>query len=80
VWVPLLAFLVARHLGLPAIESTVFVTFFALPTAPTSYVLTRQMGGDGYLMVGVITRQTLLSALTLSLTIGLLATAAGSAG
>jgi malonate transporter and related proteins len=80
VLVPLLAYVVARQLGLPAIESTVLVTFFALPTAPTSYVLTRQMGGDGHLMAGVITLQTLLSALTLSLTIGLLTMATGPAG
>lgn len=70
---PTLAFAVAALLGLPAIESAVLVVFFALPTAPTSYVLTRQMGGDGHLMAGVITLQTLLSALTLSLAIGVLA-------
>ncbi len=37
--VPLLAFGVARVLGLPDMETTILVLFFALPTAPTAYVL-----------------------------------------
>jgi predicted permease len=59
---PALAFLVARVLGLPAMESSILVLFFALPTAPTAYVLTRQLGGDSHLMAGIITLQTLLAA------------------
>jgi len=59
---PVLAFLVARVLGLPAMESSILVLFFALPTAPTAYVLTRQLGGDSHLMAGIITLQTLLAA------------------
>lgn len=64
---PLLAWLVARTLQLPALESSVLVLFFALPTAPTAYVLTRQLGGDSQLMAGIITLQTLLAALSLPL-------------
>ncbi len=64
---PLLAFGVARLCGLPALESSVLILFFALPTAPTSYVLTTQLGGDGHLMAGIITLQTLLAAGTLLL-------------
>ncbi len=59
---PALAFAVARVLGLPAMESGILVLFFALPTAPTAYVLTRQLGGDSHLMAGIITLQTLLAA------------------
>jgi len=62
---PLLAWGVAHLLALPAMETTVLVLFFALPTAPTAYVLTRQLGGDGHLMAGLITLQTLLSAASL---------------
>lgn len=62
---PLLAWAVAYGLQLPAMESTVLVLFFALPTAPTAYVLTRQLGGDSQLMAGIITLQTLLAAATL---------------
>lgn len=67
---PLLAFGVARALALPAMESTLLVLFFALPTAPTAYVLTRQLGGDSHLMAGIITLQTLLAALSLPLLLG----------
>lgn len=59
---PLLAWAVAWGLNLPAMESAVLVLFFALPTAPTAYVLTRQLGGDSQLMAGIITLQTLLAA------------------
>ena len=59
---PALAFAVAHVLGLPAMESSILVLFFALPTAPTAYVLTRQLGGDSHLMAGIITLQTLLAA------------------
>ncbi|WP_394559934.1 AEC family transporter [Aquipseudomonas alcaligenes] len=70
---PLLAYAVARALQLPAMESSVLVLFFALPTAPTAYVLTRQLGGDSHLMAGIITLQTLLAAASLPLVLTLLA-------
>ncbi|WP_426335982.1 AEC family transporter [Pseudoduganella sp. R-31] len=63
--VPLVAWLSARLLKLTGAETAIMVLFFALPTAPTSYVLTRQMGGDGHLMAGIISLQTLLSAISL---------------
>ena len=65
--VPTVAWLCAQWLGLSGMETTVMVLFFALPTAPSAYVLTRQMGGDSHLMAGIITLQTLLSALSLLL-------------
>jgi malonate transporter and related proteins len=70
---PLLAWAVAYGLDLPAVESSVLVLFFALPTAPTAYVLTRQLGGDSQLMAGLITLQTLLAAASLPLVLMLLA-------
>jgi hypothetical protein len=70
--VPLLAYGVAVVLGLPAMETTILVLFFALPTAPTAYVLTRQLGGDSHLMAGIITLQTLLAAASLPLVLTLL--------
>lgn len=62
---PLLALAVAYALHLPPMESTVLVLFFALPTAPTAYVLTRQLGGDANLMAGIITLQHLFAAASL---------------
>lgn len=70
--VPLLAYVVARLIGLPGMETTILVLFFALPTAPTAYVLTRQLGGDSHLMAGIITLQTLLAAASLPLILTLL--------
>lgn len=69
---PLLAFAVAHLLALPPLETSVLVVFFALPTAPTAYALTRQLGGDSQLMAGLITLQTLLAAASLPLVLALL--------
>jgi predicted permease len=69
---PLLAWAVAYALQLPAMETSVLVLFFALPTAPTAYVLTRQLGGDSQLMAGIITLQTLLAAVSLPLLLAVL--------
>ena len=68
---PLLAFVLARLLGLGQDSAMVLMMFFALPTAASSYILTRQMGGDGQLMAGAITLQTALAALTLPVLIWL---------
>ncbi|EAQ01755.1 hypothetical protein OB2597_14966 [Pseudooceanicola batsensis HTCC2597] len=62
---PMLAALVARGIGLEPEEALVLVIFSAIPTAPTAYVLTRQLNGDGTLMAGLVTSQTLASVLTL---------------
>ncbi|MGE4406182.1 AEC family transporter [Pseudomonas sp.] len=70
--VPSLTYAVARLLDLPEMETTILVLFFALPTAPTAYVLTRQLGGDSHLMAGIITLQTLLAAASLPLLLTLL--------
>lgn len=70
---PVLAFLIAWALALPTIESAILVLFFALPTAPTAYVLARQLGGDSHLMAGLITFQTLLSAISLLLVMAVVA-------
>lgn len=70
--IPLVITLLARLLGMPAQASALVIIFFALPTAPTAYILTRQMKGDSELMAGIITMQTLLAALTLPLVLSLL--------
>ena len=59
-----------QTLGLFAASAAIIV--FALPTAPTAYVLTRQLGGDSHLMAGIITLQTLLAAASLPLILTLL--------
>ncbi len=49
------------------------VMFAALPTATSSYILARQMGGDYTLMANIITLQTLLAALSLPIMLTVLA-------
>src|SRR5690606_31012913 len=58
---PAAAWLVVSLLGLPPMESVILILFFALPCAPTAYVLARQYDGDAHLMAGSITLQTLLA-------------------
>jgi len=71
---PLIALLLALALGLDDLSTKVLVIFHALPTAPSSYILARQMGGDARLMAGMLTAQTALSILILPLWISLLGT------
>lgn len=63
---------VAAVFGLDGVEALVLVVFMAIPTAPTAYVLTRQLGGDGTLMAGLVTLQTLAAVLTIPLMLWLL--------
>ena len=68
---PLLALAVSHTVGLGAAETLVVVLFSAVPTAPTAYVLTRQLRGDAELMAAMVTAQTLLSVATLPLVLWL---------
>lgn len=69
--VPMLAVLAAAAFRLGPTETLILVTFTAIPTAPTAYVLTTQMKGDGTLMAGLITGQTVLAAMTLPFVLAL---------
>ncbi|MCB1332842.1 MAG: AEC family transporter [Roseivivax sp.] len=64
---PALAAAVAQGFGLSGTEALVLVVFSAIPTAPTSYVLTRQLGGDGPFMAGLVTAQTMAAVVTIPL-------------
>lgn len=48
--------------GLSGRAALVAVLFHALPTASSSYILSRQMGGDARLMASIIALETLLAA------------------
>ncbi len=62
---PLVLCIIGKLLGLDPLMLSVVVLFGAMPTAPTSYILARQLGGDERLMSSLITAQTLASLLTL---------------
>lgn len=70
---PLIALGFAELLGLTGAAAYVLVIFHALPTAPSAYILARQMGGDARLMAGILTTQTAMAIVTLPLWISLLA-------
>lgn len=72
VLMPLFAWLVVRLLAMPVMETAILVLFFALPCAPTAYVLARELRGDAELMAGAITLQTLLAMLSLPILLSLL--------
>ena len=70
---PVLAAAIAGLLTLGPPESQALVLFAALPSAPSAYILARQMGGDAELMAAIITLQTGLALVSLPLMLWLLA-------
>ena len=72
---PLIAWGLATSLGLTGVPLSVVVLLFSVPTAPSAYILSRQMGGDHNSMAAIITVQTCLSFITLPVTIWLLSVA-----
>jgi len=62
---PLLMAGIAYELGLGGLGRDVVVLWAAMPTSAASYVLARQLGGNGRLMAAGITAETVLAALTL---------------
>ena len=65
--VPLAAALACALLGVSGPSARVVVLFAALPTATSSYILSRQMGGDAALMAQVVAATTAAAAITLPL-------------
>ena len=66
---PGLTFAACWTYGVSGITQTVAVMFAAMPVAASSYVMTRQMGGDGTLMAGIVTATTLAAGITLPLVV-----------
>lgn len=65
--VPACAYFLGRLLELPPLQLQIAVTFGALPTASSAYVLTTRMGGNGPLVAFLISAGTLISLFTLPL-------------
>ena len=74
---PLLTLALGRALGLDPLTLGVALVFMALPTATTSYVMARAMGGDAPLMAALTTTEHLAAVATLPLWIALLGLGAG---
>jgi len=56
---PAVAALAVSINGLSGIPAGVLMIFFATPTAPSAYILARQLGGDTETMASIITFQTI---------------------
>lgn len=69
---PLITFGITLLFGIEGLPQAVLIIYSALPTASSSYILARQMGGNAELMAGIITGQTLLSMLSLPIVLMLL--------
>lgn len=68
---PVLALIAALALELKGPVAVTAVLFQALPTASSSYILARQLGGDAPLMAGITAAQTLLAAVMVPLALAM---------
>ena len=69
---PLIAWGLARLLGLDAVQTSVLMAFCAVSTASTCYVLAARMGYNGAYVAGLVTLSTVLGAISLPLALGML--------
>ncbi|MDE2378290.1 AEC family transporter [Bradyrhizobium sp.] len=73
VLMPALALLLALWFGLSGPGLAIVAICAAVPTAPSAYVMARQMGGDAPLLAQIITLQTILAAVTMPIVIAMAA-------
>jgi len=71
--IPLMGVLVLSLVGVEGLTAAVAILFLASPTATSSYILARQLGGDATLMAAIITTQTAASMVTLPIVLTFLA-------
>ncbi|MBX3658978.1 MAG: AEC family transporter [Ramlibacter sp.] len=69
---PLVAFAYARLFRLDPVQTTMLLTFAAMPTASSCYVLAARMGYNGAYVAGLVTLSTLLGMLSLPFALGVL--------
>ena len=71
-WLPLVAWLLARLFSLDAAQTSTLLIFSALPTASSCYVLAVRMGYDGGYTAALVTLSTLLGMISLPFALGVL--------
>lgn len=69
---PLVAWALGRAFALDAVQTTVLLTFSAMPAASSAYVLAVRMGYNGPYVAGLITLSTLLGMVSLPFALGVL--------
>ncbi len=70
---PILAVALAVWFGISGANLAIVTVCSAVPAASSAYVLARQMGGDAPLLAQIITLQTILAAITMTIAIALVA-------
>ena len=70
---PVLAVALALWFGLSGQNLVIVTACSAVPASSSAYVLARQMGGDAPLLAQIITLQTILAAITMPISIALVA-------
>ncbi|WP_144184412.1 AEC family transporter [Elioraea rosea] len=68
---PLAVWLACRGFGVGGAAAEIALLFASMPTASSSYILARQLGGDAPLMAGITTAQTIVSAATIPIALAL---------
>ena len=71
-FMPLVAWGLARLFQLDPVQTTILLAFSALPTASSCYVLAARMGYDGAYVAALVTVSTALGVLSLSFALGVL--------
>lgn len=69
---PMIALALSRILDLADLQSTILLTFSALPTASSCYILAARMGYNGPYVAGLVTLSTLLGIVSLPFALGVL--------
>lgn len=70
---PAVIFFVAKAMGVEGLALSVLVVFGAMPTASSAYILARELGGDLKLMSSIVTLETIVSIVTLSVLLQVIA-------
>lgn len=69
---PLVAYVLGLMLGLDPVSMDAALIYTAIPVSVSAFILARQMGGDHRAMALIITAQTVISAVSLPLVLGIL--------
>lgn len=69
---PVVVFILLRLLGIGGLPKAVGILYACLPASSSSYVLSRQMGGDYESMASIITITTMLSIISLTILLSIL--------
>jgi malonate transporter and related proteins len=68
---PVVAIALALWLELSGAPLAIVAVVASVPTAPASYILARQMGGDAPLIARILTLQTILALVTITVSLAM---------